>query len=152
MELKEIDLYIETSIKGPRRMDGAYGYVLEAATAAGPATYTSIKKAGNTTANQSLLLAVLDAAGHLVKPCRICLHTKSSYMESAVNGWMEQWKENGWNNKKGVPVADAENWKQLADVLAGHQMQAVKDTGHGYREYLEREVAAVAAGKAFTPL
>ena len=40
---KEVRLYIETSIRGPRRRTGAYAYVLEYRSAAGPVTLTESK-------------------------------------------------------------------------------------------------------------
>lgn len=152
MELKTVNLYIDTSVKGPRRAAGAYGYVIESMTAAGAATYTNIKRIEETTGHRSLLTAILEAAGHLTKNCYICLYTDSEWIKSAIGSWMPVWRENGWKNKKGREVPDVGQWKKLDEYMKIHHINVMVDTDHEYWIYLERETASVAAGKAFTPL
>ena len=152
MERKTVNIYIDTSVKGPRRTAGAYGYVIESMTAAGAATFTNVKRQEETTEHKSLLTAILEAVGHLRMNCDICLYMDCTWMESAIIKWMPGWRDNGWKNKKDTEVADAELWKQLDACMNEHNITVQASTEHEYWIYLEREVAAVAAGKAFTPL
>lgn len=152
-ELKTVNLYIDTSIRGAVRKAGAYGYVLERQTNAGPATFTMVKRLEETTEKQSLCVAIKDALGHLRQQCFIYVYTDSPYIKSVFErGWLQYWKENEWKNKKGLPVADADKWMEVADLLVGHQIRVEHGASHEYRMYLQREVAAVAAGQPFTPL
>ena len=152
MERKTVNIYIDTSVKGPRRTAGAYGYVIESMTAAGAATFTNVKRQEETTEHKSLLTAILEAVGHLRMSCDICLYMDCTWMESAIMNWLPGWRDNGWKNKRDAEVADAELWKQLDACMNDHNITVQVNTDHEYWIYLEREVAAVAAGKAFTPL
>lgn len=143
-ELKDVNLYIETSIRGPRRRPGAYAYVLEYKAAAGVATYTASKALESTTEHQSLGFAIRAAAGHL-KRCNLTIHTSSSYIKSVFDTWLDNWIQNDFRNAKGAPVADAEVWKEIAEKLNGNPVQAVVTTEHTYRDWMLREVDSRAA-------
>lgn len=150
--MKEVNIYIETSIRGPRRRAGAYGYVLETYTAAGAATLTDIKPLPETTEAQSLAMALAEALGRLRASCSLKIYTQSSYIQSVLMHWLKDWQVNGWMNKKGNEVADAETWQKTAELLNAHLYGVVVGAAHSYQEYLQRETAAVATGRPFRPL
>lgn len=150
--MKAVNIYIETSIRGPRRCAGAYGYILETYTAAGAVTLTDFKLLPETTEAQSLALALAEALGRMRESCSLTIYTQSSYIESVLLHWLKDWKANGWMNKKDRPVADAEVWQKTAELLNAHIYDVVVGASHSYRDYLQRETAAVAAGRPFRPL
>lgn len=152
MERKQVNLYLATSLKGPKRRDGAYGWVLERKTAKGAATLSNVKTISTSTEHQSLLTAMLEAAKRLNEMCDITVYTDDEYMGSALSRWMEQWAAAGWMNKRGTPVADADRWQELYDVLNGQNITVELKENHEYHDWLEREVMEVAKGKAFTPV
>ena len=85
--LKEVRLYIETSIRGPRRQTGAYAYVLEYRAAAGPVTLTEVKAIPDTTEHQSLCMGILAAVKRL-KSCDLTICTSSGYIQAVFECWI----------------------------------------------------------------
>lgn len=137
-EIKIVNLYIDTSVRGPRKKKGAYGFVLETVTAAGPVTLTKITKLEQTTEHQSLCMAIREALQRIKKPCRVVVHTQSEYTIAAIKFWLQTWKDADWKNKKGVEVADAESWQEIAGRNE-IELDAVSDNSHQYREWLRAE-------------
>lgn len=152
MELKAVNLYIDTSARGPRIRAGAYGYVLERKTAAGPATLTDVKRLEETTEHQSLLTALLAALGHIKQPCLLTVFTECGYMSDVLTKWLWEWKKNDWHRARNQPLKNADEWKKVAALLSNHEVVVELSAEHEYKIYLRREVDAVAGGKAFTPL
>lgn len=152
MELKDVSLYIDTSIRGPRIRDGAYGYVLERKTAAGPATLTDVCKISASTEHRSLLMALIAALGHIRQPCRLTVYTECGYMADVLTKWLQVWEKNEWKRSRDKPLKNADEWKKAAALQAAHEVDVKLGVEHEYKIYLRREVDSVADGKAFTPL
>lgn len=142
-EIKTVNLYIDTSVRGPRRKRGAYGFVLETITAKGPATCTKVTKLEETTEHQSLCLAIREALQRIKKPCRVVVHTQSEYTIAAIKFWLQTWKDSNWINGKGKEVADAESWQEIASRYE-IELDAVSDNTHQYREWLRSETERAA--------
>lgn len=142
MERKEVNLYIDTSIRGPKRKMGAYGYVLETQTAAGPATLTKVEKTEcESTEHQSLCMALLKALKRIRTECKLILYTDSEYIGAAfTKGWLTEWHQSGWNTKKGTPVANAELWEPISETVQRLEVQVKVKEEHSYKEWLRREV------------
>lgn len=150
--MKEVNLYIETSIRGPRRCAGAYGYVLETYTAAGAVTLTNFKRMPETTESQSLALALEEALMRLKEGVRLNIYTQSAYIGCVLKSWIPEWSRNGWKNKRDKPVADADTWQKVAELLKANDFFVTVGAQHQYQDYLMRESESVAAGKPFNPL
>ncbi len=142
MELKEVNLYIDTSIRGPKRKVGAYGYVLEYNAAAGPVTRTKVEKTEyETTEHQSLCRALLEAIKRINTQCRLNIYTESDYISSVFsNHWLSEWYYNGWQTKKNTPVANAELWEEICEIIRHLDVQVKLKEDHSYKEWLRREV------------
>ena len=98
--------------------------------------YGELRKelAGNkphTTNNRMELAGVFYAIRALKEPCEITVCTDSSYV---VNNWpkLASWKRSGWTNSVGKPIANADCWSLLFDVIArgGHKVRFEKVEGH----------------------
>lgn len=137
--LKEVRLYIETSIRGPRRQTGAYAYVLEYRAAAGPVTLTEVKAIPDTTEHQSLCMGILAAVKRL-KSCDLTICTSSGYIQAVFECWMDNWIANGFKTAKGEPIKDAEKWQEIAERLNGLPVRAEIAMEHTYRDWMLREV------------
>lgn len=142
-EIKTVNLYIDTSVRGPRKINGAYGFVLETSTAAGPATFTKVTKLDETTEHQSLCKAIREALQRIKKPCRVVVHTQSEYIVAAIKFWLQTWKDSDWLNAKGKEVADADSWQEIASRYE-IELDAVIDITHQYKEWLCSETKRAA--------
>lgn len=80
-----------------------------------------------TTNNEMELTAVVEALEYYLNEYIlnegvdiIEIHSDSAYVVNAVNqGWIEQWKENGWiTTTKGKPVKNCRLWQRLQQVIS----------------------------------
>lgn len=138
--MKQVNIYVQTSFRRPRKGNGWIGYVLETQTAAGTATLTDFKLLEDTTRHQAELLSVCKALERMTKPSEITIFTDSLYVASGLNSWMEQWQANNWTNSRGDPVAYREEWERLLELAKPHKV-TVKNEEHNYKNWLTSELA-----------
>lgn len=139
--MKTVDIYIDTSIKGPRRTDGWWTYIIAFETEQGTADAGDTGKDENTTENRATLIALEKALKRLNKPCRLNIHLECEYVAKALtNGWLEQWKSNGWKTTKNKPVSDSEKWRSIQDFLNVHDFEVVLKEPHTYREWMKTKL------------
>lgn len=140
--MKEVNIYVKSSIKSTRRRDGYIGYVLELITDTKPVTLNGFEKVEQVTSNQSELVAITQALKRMMKKCVLTIYTDSAYIGSAIeNKWIDSWQKKGWVNAKNEPIANAEEWQNLLKLLEGHQYSVVVGFEHEYAKWMERELA-----------
>lgn len=137
----EVTLYIETSIHGPRKMDGTWGYVLEFIKADGtPETRCGFGKIESTTENVLALTAICAGMTRLIKPCSIRIKTCCDHVLNSVNNfWPVQWEKNNWVNNKGKEVKNADLWQQYVNLARIHCVSVSKDD-NSYKSWIGREM------------
>lgn len=92
-----------------------------------------------TTNNKMELTAVIVALTKLKKPCNVELYSDSAYVVNALNqGWLENWKTNGWRGSDKKPVKNIELWQELDKLLDVHDVKFIKVKGHADNEYNNR--------------
>lgn len=77
--------------------------------------------------------AVVEGLRALRKPCRVTVHSDSSYVVNCMSQrWFEKWRRNGWLNSSKQPVANRELWEALLDAVeaGGHEVSFAKVKGH----------------------
>ena len=141
--MQTVEIYIDTSIKGPRRRDGKCWYIIAYKAANGETADTGNKiHARDTTENQLTLIGLETALKRLKAPCQLILHLECNYVAAVLNnGWLEEWRYHGWMTKRGVPVADVEKWQSIQYLLNAHRFQVVLQGEHSYRDWMRRELA-----------
>ena len=134
----DVNLYIKVSIKGPKRKSGAYQYLLNAETSKGPHEVTELKTVEeDTTAHHLTLLALEEALGRMKKPSELHIYLEDKYVAGAIQqGWVHNWQQSGWVNAKGKPVADAELWKHIMELLEEHLYDIHVDEEHEYTKWM----------------
>ncbi|QDW74385.1 hypothetical protein FND36_10290 [Lachnospiraceae bacterium KGMB03038] len=156
--MKEVKIYIETSLAGPCVKDGWYAAVLECQTEKGPATKGFVGMEEKTTYNRSTLLAMVEALKKL-KPCRVLIYTNCAFVINTFeNGRLEDWRRAEWHKASGEEVKNKELWKQFLEE--GKRMEKIGfrfSKHHDYRPLLKemiaeeqnrsRETAEATAGK-----
>lgn len=94
-----------------------------------------------TTNNIMELSAVCGALDALKKPCDVTVYSDSQYVCNAFNnGWIENWKKNGWKNSKKEPVANHLLWNFILQIIRDgkHNVSFVWVKGHAENEYNNR--------------
>ena len=50
------------------------------------------------------------------------VYSDASYLVNCMRrGWHERWRENGWLNRRKVPVANRDLWERLLEAVQRHQ-------------------------------
>jgi len=92
-----------------------------------------------TTNNRMELKAAIEGLKALKEECEVELYSDSSYLVNAFNqGWLENWKSNGWKNKNRDGVKNVDLWKELDALCSRHKVKMIKVKGHSDNEYNNR--------------
>ncbi len=141
MEIFDVSIYIETSIKGPKVRRAAGEWLVEFVTSRKiPVTRSGIIIKEKTSENALALELLKEALSILTKTCSIRINTKCRHILQAVeNGWMECWKKNGWRKAGGKDLANAELWKEVSELMERHLIEM--DSGwHEYQDVMLMDV------------
>ena len=137
-----VNIYIETSRKGPSRGPGKYMYLIEflSKKTGEPITRDGIERFDCTFENELALKAIIAAAKRLTKPCCIRIFTGCNHILSTThNSWHIEWQKNGWKKKNGEPVKNAALWEELVAVLDKHMVTYTKDD-HSYKNWMKEQL------------
>jgi len=83
-----------------------------------------------TTNNRMELLAVIRALEALTRPCKIHLHTDSTYVQKGISEWIHLWKKQNWRTSNKKEVKNDDLWKQLDQLAQQHQIDWLWVRGH----------------------
>jgi ribonuclease HI len=98
-----------------------------------------------TTNNRMELMAAIRALEALTKPCKVELHTDSTYVQKGIHEWIHNWKRRGWLTADKKPVKNEDLWKRLDAARQRHEVDWRWVKGHAGHEFNER--ADVLAGE-----
>lgn len=102
----------------------------------------------NTTNNRMELTAAIEALNNLSRPCRVNLHTDSTYVRDGITKWIHGWKTKGWKTAAKKPVKNAELWKALDAACQHHDVTWKWVKGHAGDPGNERADALANQGMA----
>jgi ribonuclease HI len=100
-----------------------------------------------TTNNRMELMAAIRSLQALKKPCRVQLHTDSTYVRDGITKWIHGWRRNGWRTADRKPVKNAELWQELLDATGPHRVDWHWVKGHSGHPENDR-VDALACAEA----
>ena len=143
--MKEVHIYLYSTIKGCQVRSGAYTYFLETETSKGTAYITKTKKVEDVTAHKSVLLALAAALKRIRKESYLVIYTDSSYLASNIRDSLARWKKNGWKTARGEPVKNLEEWQEIAQLIEHHSFEFVVAPWNCYYRWM-KEVSEKAAG------
>ena len=83
-----------------------------------------------TTNNRMELLAVVRALDALKRPCKVTLHTDSTYVMKGMTEWLENWKKRGWKTTDKKPVKNVDLWQALEAAIEPHDVKWNWVRGH----------------------
>ncbi len=70
-------------------------------------------KEEETTANRLYLTAVIEGLKVLKKVLPVTVHTRSGYLRSGIDAWLESWQKKGWTNTEGEEISNKLQWLEL---------------------------------------
>lgn len=91
-----------------------------------------------TTNNRMELMAAIQALEALKKPCKVELHTDSTYVMKGISEWIRSWKARGWKTAAKDPVKNEDLWRRLDEARARHDVDWRWVKGHAGHELNER--------------
>ena len=91
-----------------------------------------------TTNNRMELMAAIQALEALKKPCKVELHTDSTYVMKGVTQWIHGWKAKGWKTADKSPVKNVDLWQRLDAARARHEVDWRWVKGHAGHVHNER--------------
>jgi ribonuclease HI len=101
-----------------------------------------------TTNNRMELLAVIHALKALKRSCKVVVYTDSQYVQKGITEWLRGWKARGWKTAAKEPVKNADLWRELDAVQAGHDITWRWVKGHAGHPGNERADALANRGVA----
>ena len=141
MDIFVVNIYIETSLKGPALRQGAGKWIVEFIRGNGnPETREGILCKEKTTENALALELIRDALSILTKTCSVRVNTQCEHVLNTMrNYWLPQWEKNGWINARGKPVKNAELWQQCSEQFRKHCVEFVSGP-HSYRNVMQEDI------------
>ena len=100
-----------------------------------------------TTNNRMELRAAIEALNALKRPCRVDIHTDSSYVRDGIMKWIHGWQRNGWRTADRKRVKNADLWEALLEAASRHQVNWHWVRGHSGHAENDR-VDALACAEA----
>jgi ribonuclease HI len=83
-----------------------------------------------TTNNRMEMMAVIRSLELLKRPCRIQLHTDSTYVMKGMTEWLANWKKKNWRTAGKQPVKNQELWQRLEQAVERHDVEWCWVKGH----------------------
>ncbi len=136
----EVNIYLETSLKGPGNRKGWHASVLEYIDRSQHAvTRADYVLEERTTYNKSALCALIKSLKRLNASCFVNIYTDSQYLKNGVENHLSVWKENDFMNAKGNPIKNRNEWKETAKLLSGHKIKFRMTRRHRYTQVMQDE-------------
>ena len=100
----------------------------------------------DTTNNRMELMAAIQALEALTKPCKVELHTDSTYVMKGISEWIHNWKKRGWKTADKKPVKNEDLWRRLDQARLRHEVDWRWVKGHAGHEFNEHADALAGRG------
>jgi ribonuclease HI len=113
-------LYLRASCKG-NPGPGGWGVVLER----GDETEQNSGSAPSTTNNRMEIQAAIEGLLMLQPGSAVQIFTTSDYLFQGATRWIKGWRQRNWQKKDGQPVANADLWQALDQLMSAYQVRWV---------------------------
>lgn len=134
------NVYVDSTIKNPKRGEGTAMYLLEYVTDKGPATAKEFIHLPDTTEDAIILTALIEALGHFLKKTEIKLFVKSPGVFNAISsGRIQKARIDGFLNAKGQSIKNAELWAIFLSMIPKHSW-TITDEDHSYSNWMKDEL------------
>ena len=138
--MKEVAIYTCTTARSPKATKcEAVGYVIEMKTAKGDATAGDLLTVHGMTRHQAELHVLKTALARINTVCELHIHTECGYVAAGFEKWLAGWKSSGWKTRRGEEVKNAEEWKELDEMVEkhGHVLVFHVKESHSFKNWLK---------------
>ncbi len=143
----EVDVYVHSTVKGPKQKSGVIAFVLEAELPDGrKATKPYFFQIERVSKQRSWLKAVAVALERVKEGNEAVICGKSAYLAVGFKN-LTRWKDNGWKRPNGKKVKNADLWKQIFDLQKSRKARFLSDGDHIYSSWLPWEAEKRAKSK-----
>ena len=133
----EVNIYLETSLKGPVTKDGWHAAVLEYITKDEKSeTREDFERETSTTYHRQCLRALIKALKRLNASCCVNIYSDSVYVESGLINNLKRWKSNGFISADGNTLKNVDEWKEIAKLTSGHKIQFHRQKRNAYSSWM----------------
>ena len=137
--MKQVNIYTYTTAKSPRATKcEATGYIIEMKTAKGDATAGDLLSVKDMTKYQAEMHVLKKALNRINTKCELHLYTDCEYIAAGFEKWIEEWKVNNWQTKRGEAVKNSKEWQELDELVEkyGHVLVFHVKEHHSYKNWL----------------
>lgn len=137
----QVNIYIETTVHGPAQRGGRYMYLLECTGRDGrPRTKQAVGAWQDEKENRLALQALAESLERLKASCIVDVYTTCPLIRNVIeNGWIDSWRQDGWENRKGQPVKNRDLWERIATGMERNLLFVNMDP-HPYRDWMRQEL------------
>lgn len=134
----ECSVYIEINNGSFKVTDKKYGYVLEMQYAGKLITREGFGKV-RATYHGAVIKAITSAFERFDKECSIKLYVNDAFVLRMAKENLCKWDVDGYESTKGIPVANADLWRELWPVYKRHRVMGFPGT-HSYSKWLKEQM------------
>lgn len=142
--MKNISIYIATTIPGRWNRDGYIGYTLEyyPEHRKYPETKEDYVYVENMNKNRAELKALYLSFTRIRENCVVSIYTDSDYIYKTLEkpGYLEQWIKNGWMTARGTEVKNRDLWQQLEEKMQGNLCKVYLREPNAYTERMKEKM------------
>ena len=136
--MDKVNLYVKTTLRGPRKGAGAFLYLLEAEGARGTVTRDRLAVLDKTTENRATLEALNEALGRINRAVHLDIWMDCEYVAAMIeNKWPWKWEMDNWINSKGKMAKDFDMWQSITRELEKHAYRIHMGEHHAYAKWME---------------
>lgn len=127
----KMNIYVHTSLHGPKESDGLYGYLVECEVKDKKITLPHdiddrFCYYRNTTETELALHGLMEVLGRITRSCDVKLFITAPRVRQALaQDFMKSWEASGWKNAKGEDIQYVFAWQALAERI---KAQAIRIT------------------------
>ena len=144
----EVNIYIETSLKGPVVRDGWYAAILEFTTKNKKTiTREDFEMQTATTYHRQSVCAFLKSLKRLNASCTVNVYMDSVYLRNGVEDYVKMWKSNSWINAKGDVIKNAKEWQEIAKLISGQRIIFHTVKSHKYTLWMMKTAKGYPVGQ-----
>lgn len=142
-----VNIYLETSLKGPVVKDGWHAAVLEYKLRDGRVTTREdFEQEMSTTYHRQCLRALIKSLKRLNANCNINIYSDSVYLGRGLSTNLKCWKSNGYLAADGNQLKNVAEWKMIAQLISGHKIQFHRVKRNAYSVWMQRKAKEYSFG------
>lgn len=149
--MKEVNIYIASSIQGRWSRSGYIGYCLEYYPEGRkyPRTLIDYEPVENVNKNRAEQEALIRGFSRIREKCILSIYTESEYLYSGFAGeeYVNKWIKSGWKTSKGAEVKNRDKWQALVKALQGNMYRFYLKETNAYIGMLREDLRRLEAGE-----